>query len=102
MEIMKAEYWIYASNYAETYCISALEMMMGNVKIITNGTGNLKNLVDDKRGTIVGIDADEIINVIVNDNDTPGKLTSKLAHAYAFARDQNWAVRVKEWLNTIT
>ena len=100
-EILEAEYWIYASNYTETYCISALEMMMGNVKIITNGTGNLKNLVNDKRGTIVEINADEIIETIVDDNNNPGKLTSKLAHAYAFARNQNWDVRVKEWLNII-
>ena len=76
-------------------------MMMGNVKIITNGTGNLKNLVNDKRGTIVEINTDEIIETIVDDNNNPGKLTSKLAHAYAFARNQNWDVRVKEWLNII-
>ena len=100
-EIQKAEYWVYASNYTETYCISALEMMLGNVKIITNGTGNIKNLVNDKRGTIVGIDADEIIKTIVDDNNNPGKLTSKLAHAYAFARHQNWGVRVKEWMELI-
>jgi glycosyltransferase involved in cell wall biosynthesis len=100
-EIQKAEYWVYASNYTETYCISALEMMLGNVKIITNGTGNIKNLVNDKRGTIVGIDADEIIKTIVDDNNNPGKLTSKLAHAYAFARHQNWGIRVKEWMELI-
>jgi len=100
-EIQKAEYWVYASNYTETYCISALEMMLGNVKIITNGAGNIKNLVNDKRGTIVGIDADEIIKTIVDDNNNPGKLTSKLAHAYAFARHQNWGIRVKEWMELI-
>ena len=44
-EISKAEYWLYPSKYDETFCITALEMMMGGVKILTTDTGNLLSLV---------------------------------------------------------
>ena len=100
-EIMKAEYWIYSSDYTETYCITALEMMMGGVKIITNGTGNIKNLVTEDRGTLVGNDASEIWEAIMMDKINPDTMTRKLVNASEFARKQNWEVRCQEWLNLI-
>lgn len=101
-EIAKAEYWIYSSDYTETYCITALEMMMGRVKIITNGTGNLKNLVTKNRGTLVGDNnADEIIEAIIADKINPAIAGGKLNNAYDFASGQNWDVRVQEWLKLI-
>jgi len=98
---MKAEYWIYSSDYTETYCITALEMMMGGVKIITNGTGNIKNLVTEDRGTLVGNDASEIWEAIMMDKINPDTMTRKLVNASEFARKQNWEVRCQEWLNLI-
>ena len=100
-EVFKAEYWVYSSDYTETYCITALEMMMGGVKIITNGTGNLKNLVTEDRGTLVGNNANEIIGVIMNDNLNPDPMTEKTINAFKFAMEQNWNVRIQEWLNLI-
>lgn len=44
-EISKAEYWLYPSKYDETFCITALEMMSGGVKILTTDTGNLVSLI---------------------------------------------------------
>ena len=76
-------------------------MMMGGVKIITNGTGNLKNLVTEDRGTLVGNNANEIIGVIMNDNLNPDPMTEKTINAFKFAMEQNWNVRVQEWLNLI-
>tara|TARA_B100002019_G_scaffold227049_1_gene200149 strand:- start:179 stop:1288 length:1110 start_codon:yes stop_codon:yes gene_type:complete len=101
IEILKAEYWIYSSDYSETYCISALEMMMGNVKIITNGTGNLKNLVTEDRGTIVGDDVNEIWEAIIADKINPAIMGKKVNNAYNFACGENWKVRTQEWLNLI-
>ena len=100
-EIDKAEYWIYSSDYTETYCITALEMMMGRVKIITNGAGNIKNLVTQDRGTLVGNNANEIIEAIIMDKINPEIATGKLDNAYEFAAGENWNVRVQEWLNLI-
>jgi glycosyltransferase involved in cell wall biosynthesis len=44
-EISKSEYWLYPSKYDETFCITALEMMQGGVKILTTDTGNLLSLI---------------------------------------------------------
>tara|TARA_R110000803_G_scaffold46171_2_gene96935 strand:- start:967 stop:2661 length:1695 start_codon:yes stop_codon:yes gene_type:complete len=44
-EIRKSEYWLYPSKYDETFCITALEMMQGGVKILTTDTGNLISLI---------------------------------------------------------
>jgi hypothetical protein len=101
-EIAKAEYWIYASDYTETYCITALEMMMGRVKLIHNGTGNLGALIGDTRGTMIeGLDADKIIQTIVNDNNDPKPMSDKAAVANTFAMEQNWNTRVDEWIELI-
>ena len=99
-EIAKSEYWVYASDYTETYCISALEMMMGKVKIITNGTGNIINLIGNgERGIVCDMNPDTIIKTIMNTDDKTWE--TKINNAYEWARKQNWSVRVKEWLKTI-
>lgn len=101
-EIAKAEYWIYCSNYTETYCITALEMMMGRVKLIHNGTGNLGALIGDTRGTMIeGLDANNIIQTIVSDNNNPKPMSDKVAVANRFAMEQNWDTRVNEWIDLI-
>ena len=104
-EQLKAEYWIYSSNYKETYCITALEVMMAKCKIITNGTGNIINLMDGgKNGTIVDDNPDEIISSIIadrNDKTVAYKNRTKLQNARQFARNQNWVKRVNDWLNLI-
>jgi hypothetical protein len=99
-EIDKAEYWIYVSNYNETYCISALEMLMGKVKCITNGTGNIKNIITPDRGEIVDINPDTIKNILVK--DVTDKIfneewNSKTEQGKAWAMKQNWGNRVMEW-----
>lgn len=94
MEIAKSEYWIYASDYIETYCISALEMMVGGVKIVTTGTGNIKNLIGNgDRGLICDMNPDTIINNLTT--------VDKTTQAYEFAVKQNWNKRVGEWINLI-
>ena len=100
LEIAKSEYWVYVSNYNETYCISALEMMMGKVKIITNGTGNIINLIGNgHRGEICDMNPDMIINKIINASDR--MWDKKLRNAYNWVTQQNWNVRVNEWLELI-
>ena len=104
-EQMKAEYWIYQSDYLETYCITALEMMMARVKIITNGTGNIINLMNGgDNGTIIDNNPDTIIDTLKNDIDdrtTAMRMFKCLDKAESFARENNWDVRVNEWLELI-
>ena len=37
----------------------------------------------------------------MNDNLTPDPMTEKTINAFKFAMEQNWNVRVQEWLNLI-
>ena len=104
-EIAKAEYWIYCSDYVETYCISALEMMMGKVKIMTTGTGNIMSLIGNgDRGEICTMDPDTVINDLLNDINKPiynTRQTNKVNKAATWARNENWDNRVNEWIEMI-
>lgn len=104
-EQLKAEYWVYSSDYKETYCITALEAMMAKCKIITNGAGNIINLMDGgKNGTVIDNNPDNIIGTIVrdrNDKTFAYKNRIKLQQAHQFATNQNWNTRVNEWLDLI-
>ena len=102
----KSEYWIYASDYLETYCITALEMMLQKVKIITNGTGNIKSLIDDgERGIMIDeIDPDLILEYLVGDTQSrllSYKWNQMAENAYEWAKEQSWDNRVKEWIKLI-
>ena len=94
-----AEYWIYASNYNETYCITALEMMIQRVKIITTGSGNIKNLIGDgKRGVMIkGVDSNLVIEALKQEYNN-----DMLDRAFNYAREQSWDNRVQEWIKLIT
>ena len=104
-EIAKAEYWIYCSDYVETYCISALEMMMGKVKIMTTGTGNIMSLIGNgDRGEICTMDPDTVINDLLNDINKPiynTRQTNKVNKALRWAKNENWDNRVNEWIEMI-
>ena len=104
-EIAKAEYWIYCSDYVETYCISALEMMVGKVKIMTTGTGNIMNLIGNgDRGEICTMDPDTVINDLLNDINKPlynTRQTNKVNKALRWAKNENWDNRVNEWIKMI-
>jgi glycosyltransferase involved in cell wall biosynthesis len=100
IEIAKSEYWVYASDYLETYCISCLEMMMGGVRIITNGTGNIMNLIGNgDRGVICDMNPDTIIETIISTSDDTWR--EKTTNAYEWARQQNWGNRVNDWIQLI-
>ena len=106
-EIDKAEYWIYVSDYNETYCISALEMMMGGVKILTNGTGNIKNLIGmGSRGEMIDmIDPDVVSDILLRDKidiEFNNRWVMKAKIAQRWAQTQNWDDRVKQWKNLIS
>jgi len=103
IEQLRAEYWVYASDYLETYCITALEMMMAGVKILTNGAGNIKHLINKgSRGELIEINPDTIIETLlkdVEDEEFHRNWIWKTNEAWSWARKQNWENRVNEWIS---
>jgi hypothetical protein len=80
-------------------------MMMGKVKILTNGSGNIMKLIGNgDRAEICDMNPDTIIDTLIT--DTKGKMFSniwktKTNKAYTWARKQNWETRVNEWVKLI-
>jgi glycosyltransferase involved in cell wall biosynthesis len=105
--IKMSEYWVYPSVYNETYCITALEMMMGGVKIISTDTGNLKSLLSNRGGVV---ESDVPTGVIIQSTlDTLEFLEERvevqsnyLQNAYNYASNQTWSNRFTEWYSMIT
>lgn len=104
--IKMSEYWVYPSQYDETFCITALEMMLGGVKIISTDSGNLKNLLDTRAGVVksnapVGVITQSIMDTL-NFLDERGDIQQMyLKNAYEYALNQNWQVRYSEWVDLI-
>jgi len=103
IEQFKAEYWIYVSDYLETYCITALEMMAAKVKILTNGPGNIKHLINKgTRGELIDANPDLIIETLLKDVESPEFHSNwywKREQAWSWSQKQTWENRVDEWLS---
>lgn len=105
-QIKSSEYWIYPSQYTETYCITALEMMYGGVKIVSTDTGNLSNLLMGKACMIsTPSDLESLKSEIFNEfkylyeNKTLQMINQK--NAQEFAKHQIWSNRINEWTNLL-
>ena len=101
-QIKSSEYWIYPSKYPETYCITALEMMLGRVKIISSDTGNLKDLLNNKAVTInskldEGLMRETFVAAYAFNNQRDSEFSRNLDNAETFAREQSWENRYYEW-----
>ena len=104
-EQYKAEYWIYQSEYLETYCITAVEMMISNTKLLTNGGGNIKNIIGmGERGMLINNNPATIKEMLIRDTTdrTFARLWSnKTIVAREWVIKQTWNNRVTEWLSLI-
>ena len=109
-QISKSEYWVYPSKYPETYCISAVEMMLGGVKICSTNTGNLDALLNGRgaifdSGQMIGDIQTDMVNAVMRDN---GACHDDKAYHYKWYKqtmenkkwvmEQTWENRVHEWL----
>ena len=106
-QIKSAEYWVYPSQYDETYCITALEMMMGKVKIVSTDTGNLINLLMGKAGMIstpsnINVLRDSIFNKFMDVYKDKSLANANLETAYNFARNESWSNRYNQWIGMIS
>lgn len=100
---MKSDFWYYPTNWAETYCISALECMAAGCICITSNLAALKDTVGD-RGILLKNsihsasyfeEAENKIVEIANDDSLKEHFRSK---GIEWARNQSWKLRAKEWL----
>lgn len=100
--IKQSEYWVYPSQYYETFCITALEMMMGGVKIIATDTGNLKTLLENRAGLVdhtppIGAVNQAILDTIIFLDSRTDIQETYLKNAYSYAINQTWSNRYIEW-----
>lgn len=105
-EIGKSEYWVYPSYYDETFCITALEMMMGGVKIISSDSANLKNLLIGKGKLISsGLEfskmKEEMLKHISNSDSELDFWSVTLKTAKEYATNLNWTKVQTMWKDVI-
>jgi len=105
-QIKSSEYWIYPSQYIETYCITALEMMYGGVKIVSTDTGNLMNLLLGNAAIVSTISDTELLkNRILEkfkylyNNKTLQVVNQNTS--YEYAKNQTWPIRIEDWVNLL-
>ena len=94
--MLKSEYWMYITDYEETYCITALEMQYARVLPIVTNIAALKETVYSG----IKLDLDEtnwpesiqLLNILGNE------LKSKsIESAYQWAKMQTWSNRGHKW-----
>lgn len=100
-EMLKSEYWMYLTDYQETYCITALEMQFAKVFPIVSNTAALKETIHSG----LKLDYNETVFHMALEllNKTNFELKEKSTQqAYDWARMKTWQARALEWQNIIT
>lgn len=97
------EYWLYPSNYFETFCITALEMMAHRVKIIACEAGNVGALVGDDNGILIDYtdDSDLLTQrykaAIEYAEANHNEMYERLNNAQDFAQQLDWSNVANDW-----
>ena len=124
-EISKVEYWLYPSVYPETFCISALEMMIGGVKMLSTNTGNLDNLITPF-ANIIDLESTAGYGIKGYEDITRGDIQNKMtaamnrnngachddkayhyewyrktSNAKKWVKFQTWDIRVHDWITLL-
>ena len=89
-----AEYWLYPTNFCETFCITAIEMLRSEVICLYYPVAALQNTVGDygiplSRGT-------EVDTIIAVSKDTEMKERMKL-RGFEYANTFDWAFVYNRW-----
>ena len=106
LEILKSEYWMYPSYYDETYCITALEMMYGGVKMISSDTANLKSLLQGKAKLVstsldFSVMKSEMLKILESETSHRDSINQLLINAKNYATKQNWVNVTNTWVDMI-
>jgi len=96
--MLKAEYWLYLTDYEETYCITALEMQLAKVLPITTQVAALNETINSG----IKLDYSETVFHLAIEilKRTSSELKAKsINKAYDWAKRQTWQARSLEWHN---
>jgi glycosyltransferase involved in cell wall biosynthesis len=95
-KMMETEFWIYPTNFPETFCMVALEAQLAGCKCICSDSGALKNTIG-KYGVIMRQEStvNEWIDVIMNAVWSDEFLEEQVE----YASKQTWSERAELWLN---
>jgi GR25 family glycosyltransferase involved in LPS biosynthesis len=102
-EFMKAEYWLYPTNWPETYCISALEAQMSGCVCITSHLAGLIDTIGD-RGVLIKQEPyspeykKELLENLYKIMEDTKLKEYYMEKGREWAKNQSWELRVKEWL----
>lgn len=96
--------WAYPTRFWETYCITALEAQLSETAIVCSDLAGLQSTVAD-RGILVPGDAyaleyhecflEEVCAILRDEK----RREEMLIKAKAWAQEQTWANRAKEWID---
>ena len=99
----RADYWLYPTNWPETYCISALEAQAAGALVIATDLAALSTTVGD-RGVLVRSRRiyseeywTEVLDAIEAFERDPALKAATRARAAAWAREQTWDNAAAEW-----
>jgi GR25 family glycosyltransferase involved in LPS biosynthesis/glycosyltransferase involved in cell wall biosynthesis len=103
-EFMKSEYWLYPTNWQETYCISSLEAQMGKCVCIASDLAALNTTVGD-RGVLLKSSLyteeyrKEVLDTLKDLMNNDKKRNELVTRGKEWAVKQTWDNRVQEWLD---
>ena len=93
-----AEYWLYPTQYHETFCITALEMMLHKVICLYSPVAALVNTVGDYGIALCpGNEIGSIAEIVGNSE----RKEAMQADAYAYAQSFDWSHVGKQWMSQL-
>jgi GR25 family glycosyltransferase involved in LPS biosynthesis len=102
-ELLSSDFWLYPTNFTETYCISALEAQAAGCIVIASDLAALTNTIEDRGFLIKDTLYSEsywsnILNIIDNLNSNHTLKESYRKKGIEWAKKQNWKNRSERWL----
>lgn len=99
-EFEKSQFWLYPTNFCETYCISALEAQASGCFCICTNLASLGEVVAD-RGVLLNSEygSDEYLNDIFNAIENRNSFN--VQKVYEWTKEQDWANRALMWKNLL-
>tara|TARA_B100001093_G_C26858367_1_gene1028569 strand:+ start:2171 stop:3196 length:1026 start_codon:yes stop_codon:yes gene_type:complete len=99
-EMLSSEYWIYLTEYEETYCITAIEMQLAKVFPITTNVAALKETVFN--GLVVENTSDKWNEVLSNIKNINKKLKNKIIKDnIKLSKETTWLMKSLMWKTLI-
>jgi glycosyltransferase involved in cell wall biosynthesis len=102
-ELAAADYWVYTTNFTETFCISAVEAQRAGLVSIASDLAALSETVGG-RGVLLKSPPDsqkmahEVLGAILDLESDPERKQAMRRRGKKWARKQTWGRKVEEWL----